>query len=382
MNRILVIDDDPNVREAVVEVLQSRGYQTLAAAGADAGKSLAVSQAPDLVISDIMMPGKDGYTLLSEFREDSATAAIPFILMTGVDNRDRYRAGMDLGADDYLAKPFTGEQLDKAIKACLKKNSLVVSRADEKVANLLNILENTLPHELRTPLNGILGFSEMLKTCPEKFSEDEIVQAAECINTSAKRLHRLVENLLMSARVRVMQENSGALEGTNQKSGFEFVPLVDCLAKDYDEQYDREADLETAAEGDITCSDPQVACKALEEIIDNAFKFSEVGTRVCVAIRNVDGKTQISVEDHGRGMEAEHVARIDVFRQFDRSHFEQQGAGLGLFIAKQVVFEFGGGFEVSSVPGAGTKITVTLPVVAGLHEEERLEPCGLRKIAV
>jgi two-component system sensor histidine kinase/response regulator len=360
MNRILVVDDDANVREAVVEVLQSRGYQTLVADGADAGKSLAVSQAPDLVISDIMMPGKDGYTLLSEFREDSATAAIPFILMTGVDTRDRYRAGMDLGADDYLAKPFTGEQLDKAIKACLKKNSLVVSRADEKVANLLNILENTLPHELRTPLNGILGFSEMLKTCPEKFSQDEIVQAAECINTSAKRLHRLVENLLMSARVRVMRENSESFGGTDQKSGFEFVPLVEHLAKDYAEQYGREADLDLITEGEITCNDPQVVCKALEEIIDNAFKFSEKDTPVCVAFRSVDGKTQISVEDHGRGMEPEQVARIDVFRQFDRSHFEQQGAGLGLFIAKQVIFEFGGGFEVESLPGTGTKIIVTL----------------------
>lgn len=363
MNRILVVDDDANVREAVVEVLQSRGYHTLAADGADAGKSLAVSQVPDLVISDIMMPGKDGYTLLSEFREDSATAAIPFILMTGVDNRDRYRAGMDLGADDYLAKPFTGDQLDKAIKACLKKNKLVVSRADEKVANLLNILETTLPHELRTPLNGILGFSEMLKTCPETFSQDEIVQAAECINTSAKRLHRLVENLLMSARVRVMQEKSESFEESEQKSGFEFVPLVECLAKDYAEQYDREADLEIFSDADITCSDPQVVCKALEEIIDNAFKFSEENSPVCLTFRMVDGKPQISVEDHGRGMEPEQVARIDVFRQFDRSHFEQQGAGLGLFIAKQVIFEFGGALKWQAFPGLELKLLSLYPVL-------------------
>lgn len=382
MNRILVVDDDANVREAVVEVLQSRGYQTLAADGADAGKSLAVSQMPDLVISDIMMPGKDGYTLLSEFRDDSATAAIPFILMTGVDNRDRFRAGMDLGADDYLAKPFTGEQLDKAIRACLKKNRLVGSRAEEKVTNLLNILENTLPHELRTPLNGILGFSEMLMTCPETFSQDELIQAAECINTSAKRLHRLVENLLMSARVRVMQENSDSSEGVDHGGGIEFVPLVECLAKDYAEQYEREADLQFVAEGEVSCSDPQVVCKALEEVIDNAFKFSVAGTRVSLAFRVEDGRTQIVVEDHGRGMETEQVARIDVFRQFDRSHFEQQGAGLGLFIAKQVISEFGGGFEVSSLPGVGTKIIVTLPCVEGARGEGTTKLCGLEKIAV
>jgi signal transduction histidine kinase len=208
------------------------------------------------------------------------------------------------------------------------------------------------------------------------------VQAAECINTSAKRLHRLIENLLMSARVRVMQEKSESSGRIDQKSGFEFVPLVERLAKDYAEQYDREADLDILTEGDISCSDPQVVCKALEKIIDNAFKFSEKGTRVCVVFRSVDGKTQISVEDHGRGMEPEQVARIDVFRQFDRSHFEQQGAGLGLFIAKQVIFEFWGGFEVASLPRTGTKIIVTLPVDEGSHGVERMEPCGLKKIAV
>ena len=374
MNRVLVVDDDAVVREAVVEVLHSRGYRTLEAGNAYAGKSLARRHAPDLVISDIMMPGKDGYELLAEFRDDPATSAIPFILMTGVNSPGRYRTGMDLGADDYLPKPFTGEQLDKAVKACLRKHQLVVSHADEKVANLLNILETTLPHELRTPLNGILGFSEMLKTCPEKFTEGDIVQAADCIHSSAKRLHRLVENILLSARLRVMNDGQAKREDFWGDGRLDIVPLVRRLAIDYAERHGRSSDLDLMCDGEILCRDPQLFCKAVEEVVDNAFKFSPKGTLVNVVSKRVDDRSQISVEDRGRGMEAEQVARIDLFRQFDRSHFEQQGAGLGLYIAKQTVFELGGVFEVTSEVGVGTRIMVSFPVEGLVSEASTREP--------
>ncbi len=363
MIRILVVDDDVNVRESVVEVLQARGYQTLDADGADDGLSMALRHSPDLVVSDIMMPGKDGYTLLSEFRDHQATAAIPFILMTGVDNPDRYRAGMDLGADDYLPKPFTGEQLHRAVKASLRKHRLVASRADEKVANLLSLLENTLPHELRTPLNGILGFSEMLKVCPEKFSKDEVIQAAEYINVSAKRLHRLVENVLLSARLRVMRDDGCGIEELKREGTLNLVPLLASIARDCAERYDRASDLSVDRNGELMCHDPQLICKAFEELVDNAFKFSNPDSGVKIVISHADGNSQIVVEDSGRGMRSEQIARIDLFRQFDRSHFEQQGAGLGLFIAKQIVNELGGSFAVDSQMGQGTTITLGLPAL-------------------
>lgn len=382
MIRILVIDDDINVRESVVEVLSALGYQTLAGASADEGLSLAVRHVPDLVISDIMMPGKDGYTLLSEFREHEATSAIPFILMTGVDSRERFRAGMNLGADDYLPKPFTGEQLQKAVQASLTKHRLVHSRADEKVSNLLSILENTLPHELRTPLNGILGFSEILKTCSEKFSQEEVVQAADYINISAKRLHRLVENVLLSARLRVMQEAGATGEKLRKDGSLNLMPLIKCFAADAAERYKRTQDLVMKQTGELLCSDPQLFCKAFEEVVDNAFKFSDAGSKVWVTAGTVEELPSIVVQDQGRGMDADQVSRIDLFRQFDRSHFEQQGAGLGLFIAKQVVNELGGSFEIESRFSEGTTVALTLPLAGDVIEPEIPGSPLLERVAV
>ncbi len=382
MIRILVVDDDVHVRESIVEVLNALGYQTLAAESADEGLSLALKHVPNLVISDIMMPGKDGYTLLSEFRANEAIASIPFILMTGVDSRERFRAGMNLGADDYLPKPFNAEQLDKAVRACLHKHQLIHSRADEKVSNLLSLLETTLPHELRTPLNGILGFSEMLKVCSEKFSQEEVIQAGEYINVSAKRLHRLVENVLLSARLRVMQETGESSGRLRTDGALDLVPLIECLSSDAADRYDRAQDLTLKHEGELLCADPQLFCKAFEEVADNAFKFSESGQRVCISMGMSDEIPCVIVSDEGRGMDAEQVARIDLFRQFDRSHFEQQGAGLGLFIAKQVVNELGGSFEIESQFSKGTKVVLTLPLACDVVAPEIPEVPLLKRMAV
>ena len=110
-----------------------------------------------------------------------------------------------------------------------------------------------------------------------------------------------------------------------------------------------------------TINAADAAVTAIEELVDNAFKFSEAGTPVSVSVDSEDGVAVIEVVDQGHGMSNEDVTRIDLFRQFNRSHFEQQGAGLGLYIAKQVVFEIGGEFELCSGPERGTAIKVTLP---------------------
>lgn len=121
MKRILVIEDTPSVREEIVTILNFEGFETLEAENGLIGIQLARKHLPDLIICDIMMPKLDGYKVLAELRKDSATALIPFIFLTAKVSKEDIRQGMNIGADDYLTKPFTAEELITAIKTRLER---------------------------------------------------------------------------------------------------------------------------------------------------------------------------------------------------------------------------------------------------------------------
>lgn len=121
MKKILVIEDSNDIRENIIEMLNLAGYQTFAANNGKDGVSLALAHIPDLILCDIMMPELDGYGVLYMLQKNMDTAAIPFIFMTAKAERSDMRKGMEMGADDYLTKPFDDLELFKAIDGRLKK---------------------------------------------------------------------------------------------------------------------------------------------------------------------------------------------------------------------------------------------------------------------
>src|SRR5512135_337832 len=121
MKRILVIDDEEWLREMVRLALTQKGYDVLEAGNGVDGVDMARRELPDLILCDVNMQKMDGYLTLSVLRNEPSTAAIPFILMTGLADNAGMRHGMELGADDYLPKPFSIEELFAAVEARLKK---------------------------------------------------------------------------------------------------------------------------------------------------------------------------------------------------------------------------------------------------------------------
>ena len=115
MKNILVIDDNEEVRSVVTAILRNFGFGVCEATSGESGIRMVLDEKPDLIISDVRMPGMDGHHLLSAIRELQSTAAIPFILMTGSGSHDDFRRGMVSGADDYLQKPFTPDELIEAV---------------------------------------------------------------------------------------------------------------------------------------------------------------------------------------------------------------------------------------------------------------------------
>src|SRR5882757_1758611 len=137
MSKILVIDDEPWMREMIRLALEQQGFDVIEAANSVEGASKAHELLPDLILCDVNMDKAGaGYTTLAKLREDAATAAIPFILMTGMADSAGMRHGMELGADDYLPKPFKVDELYAAVNARLRKVKTVRDDAERKLTTL------------------------------------------------------------------------------------------------------------------------------------------------------------------------------------------------------------------------------------------------------
>ncbi|MBD2498066.1 EAL domain-containing response regulator [Nostoc sp. FACHB-280] len=150
MIKILVIEDEESVRENLLDLLEAEDFQTIAAANGKTGVDLALAEAPDLILCDMMMPEVDGYGVLTALRQDPLTATIPFIFLTAKSAKSDFRQGMDMGADDYLTKPFTRAELLSAImnrlerQATLKKYLSHPTNINKTVSPKVQLLEMNL----------------------------------------------------------------------------------------------------------------------------------------------------------------------------------------------------------------------------------------------
>src|SRR5262245_51321082 len=225
MKKILVIDDEDWLREMVHVALQERGCSVVEAENGAHGIELARKEIPDLILCDVNMQKVDGYGTLSSLRDNPVTASIPFILMTGLADHAGMRHGMELGADDYLPKPFTIDALYAAVDARLKKAHALRQLAERKLADLRDNISLMLPHELRTPLNGILAFGEMLSTHPDA-SQEEIAEMGRVIHDAARRLERLVENFLIYAQIELLATEPKKVEALRDKQTLHPADLI------------------------------------------------------------------------------------------------------------------------------------------------------------
>src|SRR5438309_2624426 len=205
MKKILVIDDEEWLREMVHLALQQQGFDVIEAENGAKGIEAARKELPDLILCDVNMEKMDGYRTLSSLRNEPSTASIPFILMTGLADNAGMRHGMELGADDYLPKPFTIDALYAAVEARLKKVHAVRQEAEKKLADLRDNISLMLPHELRTPLNGILAYGEILANGAATLPAAEVAEMGQVIYDSGKRLERLIENFLIYAQLELLR---------------------------------------------------------------------------------------------------------------------------------------------------------------------------------
>jgi signal transduction histidine kinase len=218
----------------------------------------------------------------------------------------------------------------------------------------------SLPHEFQTPLSGIIGLSELLMLQGTEIPPEEVYEYANGIHRSAKRLHRLIQNYLLYSKLLLLRSQGKAKFTSPYPTNSQMTigNISDRKAREYDRFDDLDLDL---VEVNLAVSSDDLV-KITEELVDNAFKYSQNGSKVIVSSQINGDRWILTIQDCGRGMNDEQIANVGAFMQFERRFYEQQGTGLGLSLARTLVEFYGGDIEIQSKENLGTKILIALPL--------------------
>jgi signal transduction histidine kinase len=398
---VLIVEDNADMRDFVAETLADT-FRTACAADGQEGMRKVLELRPDLVLSDVMMPGHSGDELVRQVRARCELDGIPVVLLTARADEELRVRMLRQGASDYLLKPFAAEELRARVgnlvsmkrardvlrqeaedrqaglellarEVSLRKReaeaALDVARAAreqaEHAARVKSHFLRMVSHELRTPLTPLILNLAMLRRDPEcPLAPGQEALAAK-IGESANRLRNLIESVLEYA----------GLQGSRRAARGEVIDMA-VLAAEVAEELRPEAEGKglalrvTAPAGlPLMCTDRRGVRLVLGHLIGNAVKFSERG-EVEVTLTAAATGVAVAVRDTGPGIPRDR--QQTVFEPFthlepvERKH--TPGVGLGLTVVKELVQSLGGRIDLESDVGRGSTFTVVLPSLSGLGE--------------
>jgi CheY-like chemotaxis protein/anti-sigma regulatory factor (Ser/Thr protein kinase) len=369
---ILLVEDDIALLEGMVDLLEISeiGYDISVLSATDGMEGLRVlaDQTPNLVISDVMMPNMDGLTFIERVRENPNWVHIPFIFLTAKGTKQDLLEGRLKGADLYITKPYDTFELVQLVKSQLDRAfQLESSRKKRKDTMSRNIVQ-LLNHEFRTPLTYVTAYYEMLASGFLNEDEESIREYLRGIQVGAIRLSFLVDGLITVMELRTGQKDSEFETVAEPITDLSELIQITC---DYVIRFNQSSSLEVHY--DIPEALPPVYGArndlkiVFSRLLDNALKFSLIersrNPEIWITASAIGDEVRLSFRDNGVGFPPHVTKRLfELFYQHNRELFEQQGAGVGLTIAKGLVELHGGRIEVASAEGVGSTFTVVFPI--------------------
>jgi two-component system sensor histidine kinase/response regulator len=330
---ILIIEDEAQLRENITELLTAYGYDCITAKDGKEGLHIATGNKPDLIICDIALPYLSGFEIKAQLNQFEFTAGIPFIYLSAKNEREDLREGMNLGADDFITKPFKIEELVKSVEARIKNYTRIKNQVNNEVVNTLTDFIKITEHECNSPLNGIINLADLLINGTE-MDNTTLVEMAKAIKLSGVRLHKTLNNLIDLIRLQHYQQfNFENLQKTQLDQII--IKTAKRCATDFDRLANLDFWLDKVESSLILKEDLEIL---LTELFHNAFKFSPKGTNVQLLFKNSPAqKTHYLTISNTSIFPVEFsVNHIRPFYQYNRSHQEQQGSGLGLYLVQLI----------------------------------------------
>jgi signal transduction histidine kinase len=352
--RILWADDNADMRDYVRRLLADR-YDVHAVPDGAAALAAARAEPPDLVLTDVMMPGLDGFGLLRELRADPRTRTVPVILLSARAGEESAVEGLQAGADDYLVKPFSARELLARVRTHVDLARLrrVWSRQLEDAIKELEAFSYSVSHDLRAPLRSIDGFSKALLARHAEQLDTQGRSYLERVRAATARMSTLIDDLLDLSRIS---------RGPLRRKSVSLTDVATTIVAELHRQHTTREVIVDIQDGLTAQADARLTAVILENLIGNAWKFTGRRAQAHVSIGRTiaDGTAAFFVRDDGAGFDSTYASSL--FQPFQRLHgdSEFEGSGIGLATVRRIVARHDGRVWAESEVDRGAVFFFTL----------------------
>jgi len=385
---VLLIEDNADMRSFIAFQLQDE-FKLIQARDGIEGVGLATQHHPHIIISDVMMPGKDGYQVCREIKTDPHTKHIPVILLTAKAELSEKISGLEYGADDYLTKPFNAQELKAKIRSLVQLRQLEreIQHRSEELERTLKMLQETqtqLVHSEKMAALGLLvaGIAHEVNN-PVSFAKGSLSNLRRYLGQVREALEKQPETRQVLVQFnKLLQDIEQSLNivkaGLDRTEGI--VTDLKTFARK-DEQYTKRVDVQDGLEATIKLIQHEMAERVtlhrdygirepveiipgqinqvFMNLLQNAIHAITEKGDIWIRTWEDGDRVHISVRDSGKGIRKEHLGRV--FEPFFTTKEVGQGTGLGLSVSYRIIENHGGKITVSSEEGKGAEFVVTLP---------------------
>lgn len=357
---ILIVDDIPRNLQVLGSILSENGFGVSVASSGQGALDAIAANKPDVVLLDIQMPDMDGFDVCTRLKANPATADVPVIFLTARTEIDDIVRGFEVGAVDYITKPFISQELLARVRTHLR-----LVRQNKRLQDLNSEKDEFLgiaAHDLRNPLSKIQFIAEKMAYEADTFTPDLINDAAQDIVHTVSGMMELISNLLDTNAI---EQGKLALE----LNPIEIGVIVEHIVKDYEARAGKKKitmHYEQSENLPMVQADEVAIAQILDNLISNAIKYSPTRTQVTTRLLVQGAFVRLDVQDQGLGMTDDDKKRL--FQKFARLSAQPTGnehsIGLGLSIVKTLVDRLKAEISVESTAGKGTTFTILFPIAS------------------
>ncbi|OGW40338.1 MAG: hypothetical protein A2Y97_10430 [Nitrospirae bacterium RBG_13_39_12] len=347
--KILIVDDTLDTVELLRKRLRSEGYDTEEAYDGEEALKKVTEYNPELIILDIMMPKIDGYEVCKRLKTDEETKYIPIIMLTAKSDVESKVKGLDIGADDYLPKPFDYKELSARVRSLFTIKAAREKLVEEKKSGALEQMMDQVAHEIRNPLTSIGGFArKVYGKLPEG---DPNKKYLEMIIHDVTILEDMIKKLVEIKTMAVCCTESVNVNAI----------IMEAIKIFENEVKEKAIDVKTELISSIPMihADKKLLKRALCNIIKNSIEAMTDGIRMLkITSGTIGEQVEIQISDTGKGISKDKLKNI--FDPFVTS--KVYGPGLGLTFTHKIILDHNGTISVESELEKGTTVTISLPI--------------------
>jgi len=363
--KVLIVDDVMSNVLLLKVLLTNEKYNIATAGNGTEALAQVEAETPDLILLDVMMPDMDGFEVAQRLKKDPLTAEIPIIFLTALNSTGDIVKGFQVGANDFISKPFNKEELLIRVKhqvSLIEAKRIILAKTEELRRTIIgrDKLYSVIAHDLRSPMGSIkMVLNMLILNLPSDKIGDEMYELLTMANQTTEDVFALLDNLLkwtksQIGKLKVVYQEIDLVEVV--EGVIEIFTMVAGLKKI---QIKLQAPEELEVNADI-----DMVKTVVRNLLSNALKFSNEGSEVLVKVEAIDGLAVVSVQDHGCGIDEESQKKL-LHTDTHYSTFgtnNEEGSGLGLLLVQDFVQKNGGDLWFTSKKGEGSIFGFNLPI--------------------